>query len=117
MGSSGREPWGSLTEFRRTKDNRNPNAYVGIHLNGQVAGLHAPFASVARLVSVCSSASSQPFRSGGASSTLGTGSRACSRASTPCEPRWVRVVSGVQSLLSVYLLALWVLTYFGRPFD
>jgi hypothetical protein len=23
----------------------------------------------------------------------------------------------VQSLLSVYLLALWVLTYFGRPFQ
>ena len=30
---------------------------------------------------------------------------------------WVRVVSGVQSLLSVYLLALWALTYFGRPFE
>jgi hypothetical protein len=30
---------------------------------------------------------------------------------------WVRVVSGIQSLLSVYLLALWVLTYFGRPFQ
>lgn len=30
---------------------------------------------------------------------------------------WVRVVSGVQSLISVYLLALWVLTYFGRPFE
>lgn len=30
---------------------------------------------------------------------------------------WVRVVSGVQSLTSVYLLALWVLTYFGRPFE
>jgi len=30
---------------------------------------------------------------------------------------WVRVVSGAQSLLSVYLLALWVLTYFGRPFE
>ena len=30
---------------------------------------------------------------------------------------WVRVVSGVQSLFSVYLLALWVLTYFGRPFE
>jgi len=28
---------------------------------------------------------------------------------------WVRVISGVQSLLSVYLLAIWVLTYFGRP--
>ncbi|MEJ2168101.1 MAG: phospholipase D-like domain-containing protein [Desulfobacterales bacterium] len=30
---------------------------------------------------------------------------------------WVRMVSGVQSLISVYLLAIWVLTYFGRPFD
>lgn len=30
---------------------------------------------------------------------------------------WARVISGVQSLLSVYLLALWVLTYFGRPFE
>jgi len=29
---------------------------------------------------------------------------------------WVRTVSGVQSLISVYLLALAVLTYFGRPF-
>lgn len=30
---------------------------------------------------------------------------------------WVRSVSGVQSLLSLYLLAMWLLTYFGRPFD
>jgi hypothetical protein len=30
---------------------------------------------------------------------------------------WVRAVSGLQSLLSVYLLALWVVTYFGRPFE
>jgi hypothetical protein len=30
---------------------------------------------------------------------------------------WVRVVAGLQSLLSIYLLALWVLTYFGRPFE
>ena len=30
---------------------------------------------------------------------------------------WVRVVSGAQSLLSVYLLAIWALTYFGRPFQ
>ena len=30
---------------------------------------------------------------------------------------WVRCVSGFQSLLSVYLLALWALTYFGRPFE
>lgn len=30
---------------------------------------------------------------------------------------WVRTVSGIQSLLSVYLLAMWALTYFGRPFE
>ena len=30
---------------------------------------------------------------------------------------WVRVLGGIQSLLSVYLLALWVLTYFGSPFE
>ena len=30
---------------------------------------------------------------------------------------WVRLVSGVQSLTSVYLLAIWALTYFGRPFE
>ncbi len=30
---------------------------------------------------------------------------------------WVRTVAGVQSLMSFYLLALWLLTYFGRPFD
>jgi hypothetical protein len=30
---------------------------------------------------------------------------------------WVRVVAGWQSLISVYLIALWVLTYFGRPFE
>jgi uncharacterized protein YjbI with pentapeptide repeats len=29
---------------------------------------------------------------------------------------WVRLVSGLQSLLSVYLLALAMLSYFGRPF-
>lgn len=29
---------------------------------------------------------------------------------------WARTVSGSQSLVSVYLLALWILTYFGRPF-
>jgi uncharacterized protein YjbI with pentapeptide repeats len=29
---------------------------------------------------------------------------------------WARVVAGWQSLLSVFLIALWVLTYFGRPF-
>jgi hypothetical protein len=30
---------------------------------------------------------------------------------------WVRVVSGVQSLVSVYLVALSVLSYFGAPFE
>ncbi len=30
---------------------------------------------------------------------------------------WVRTIAGIQSLLSVYMLALWALTYFGRPFD
>jgi uncharacterized protein YjbI with pentapeptide repeats len=30
---------------------------------------------------------------------------------------WPRTVSGVQSLISVYLVALWVITYFGRPFE
>ncbi len=30
---------------------------------------------------------------------------------------WARVIAGWQSLTSVYLIALWVLTYFGRPFD
>lgn len=30
---------------------------------------------------------------------------------------WVRVASGLQSLFSVYLLAMWALTYFGRPFQ
>ncbi len=29
---------------------------------------------------------------------------------------WVRSVAGVQSLISVYLLALWLISYFGRPF-
>lgn len=30
---------------------------------------------------------------------------------------WARSVAGVQALLSIYLLALWALTYFGHPFD
>ena len=30
---------------------------------------------------------------------------------------WVRTISGIQSLISVYLVAIWALTYFGRPFD
>jgi hypothetical protein len=29
----------------------------------------------------------------------------------------IRTVCGVQSLLSVYLFAMWALTYFGRPFE
>jgi hypothetical protein len=29
----------------------------------------------------------------------------------------VRVVAGIQSLLSIYLIAIWVVTYFGRPFQ
>lgn len=29
---------------------------------------------------------------------------------------WLRSISGTQSLISVYLLAMWALTYFGRPF-
>ena len=30
---------------------------------------------------------------------------------------WVRTAAGIQSLISVYLVAMWALTYFGRPFD
>jgi hypothetical protein len=30
---------------------------------------------------------------------------------------WIRTVSGLQSLISVYLLAIWALSYFGRPFE
>ena len=30
---------------------------------------------------------------------------------------WVRVVSGAQSLISRYLLGLWLAIYFGRPFE
>ncbi len=30
---------------------------------------------------------------------------------------WARTVAGFQSLISVYLIALWVLTYFGRPLE
>lgn len=29
---------------------------------------------------------------------------------------WVRFTSGLQPLISVYLVAIWALTYFGRPF-
>jgi hypothetical protein len=30
---------------------------------------------------------------------------------------WVRTVAGLQALLSVYLLALWAVTFFGNPFE
>jgi uncharacterized protein YjbI with pentapeptide repeats len=30
---------------------------------------------------------------------------------------WTRTVSGIQSLISVYLLVLWLLSYFGNPFE
>lgn len=30
---------------------------------------------------------------------------------------WARTMAGFQSLVSVYLIALWILTYFGRPFE
>jgi hypothetical protein len=30
---------------------------------------------------------------------------------------WVRTIAGIQSLVSMYLLAMWLLTYFGRPFQ
>lgn len=30
---------------------------------------------------------------------------------------WVRTISGIQALLSVYLLTIWFLTYFYRPFE
>ena len=30
---------------------------------------------------------------------------------------WVRSLAGIQSVVSIYLFALWILTYFGRPFN
>ena len=30
---------------------------------------------------------------------------------------WVRFVSALQSIFSLYFVALWILTYFGRPFE
>ena len=30
---------------------------------------------------------------------------------------WVRLLSGVQSIISIYLVVIWALTYFGRPFQ
>jgi hypothetical protein len=30
---------------------------------------------------------------------------------------WVCIVAGAQALLSVFLLAMWMLTQFGRPFE
>jgi hypothetical protein len=44
-------------------------------------------------------------------------SRIQSREYTLKGTGWVRTVAGVQALLSVYLVALWALTYFGAPFD
>ena len=29
---------------------------------------------------------------------------------------WIRTVSGLQSLMSVYFLALWAITFFGNPY-
>jgi hypothetical protein len=43
--------------------------------------------------------------------------RAQSRDYTLEAVGWVRVVSGLQALLSVGLLAMWALTQFGRPFE
>jgi len=44
-------------------------------------------------------------------------SRLQSRDYTLYATGWVRSVAGTQALISVYLLAMWALTYFGRPFD
>jgi uncharacterized protein YjbI with pentapeptide repeats len=44
-------------------------------------------------------------------------SRLQSREYTLRATGWLRCVAGIQSLLSVYLVALWILTYFGRPFE
>jgi uncharacterized protein YjbI with pentapeptide repeats len=44
-------------------------------------------------------------------------SRIQSREYTLRGSGWVRTVSGLQSVISVYLVALWVFTYFGRPFE
>jgi len=30
---------------------------------------------------------------------------------------WVRIIAGIQSLISAYLLVMWALAYFGRPFE
>lgn len=30
---------------------------------------------------------------------------------------WTRSIAGLQSLFSVYLIAMWALTYFGHPFE
>ena len=40
-----------------------------------------------------------------------------SRASFFKANGWVRILAGLQSILSVYLVVLWVLTYFGSPFE
>jgi len=49
---------------------------------------------------------------------FGRGLRLLTRQEFDIKPSgWARVIAGSQSLISVYLLALWVLTYFGSPFD
>jgi hypothetical protein len=30
---------------------------------------------------------------------------------------WLRAISGIQSILCLFLLAMWLLAYFGRPFQ
>ena len=39
------------------------------------------------------------------------------REYTLCASGWVRTVAGLQSLISLYLLVMWVLTRFWRPFE
>lgn len=34
-----------------------------------------------------------------------------------CGRGWVRVLAGIQPIMSAYLVVFWVLTYFGRPFE
>jgi hypothetical protein len=44
-------------------------------------------------------------------------SRLSPREATLRASGWIRTVSGFQSLVSVFLLALWIFCYFGRPFE
>jgi hypothetical protein len=58
------------------------------------------------------------FRIGFREFSVGNWIASVQPSSFTLEPRgWVRSVSGLQSLLSLYLLAMWLLTYFGRPFQ